>query len=113
MEALFQQSFKASTDAYVAALGQARTGSLRLTDQDLDTGSPTTPGEYELADKAYAKLLDKLAAHHFAGIPAGMKADLLRFYSRPATGAYKKKEQKLRIKEEKELAELRAAPQTE
>jgi hypothetical protein len=113
MEALFQQSFKASTEAYVTALMQARMGTLRLNEENLDTGSPTTPGEYALADQTYAQLLDKLAARHFSGVPAGVKADLLKFYSRRPSNVASKKEEKRQKKTEIELAELRAAPQPE
>lgn len=41
----------------------------------------TNAGQYKLADKAYAKLLDKLAGRQFAGVPAPLRADIVAFYS--------------------------------
>jgi len=34
-----------------------------------------------LADKAYAKLLEKLARDDFRGVTPGLRADILSFYS--------------------------------
>ena len=38
---------------------------LDLPNMDFDTGRPTAAGEYSLADKTYAHLLDDLAKKHF------------------------------------------------
>ncbi len=113
MEALFQQSFKSSTEAYLSALQQLRLGSIPLADKDLDTGNATAPDEYQLADKTYAELLDKLAARNFAAVPAGMRANLLSYYSQPVRDPPKGKERKRWEKTQKELGRLRAsaAPQ--
>jgi hypothetical protein len=101
MEALFQQSFK------------SRLGSVPLADKDLDTGNATTPDEYELADETYAELLDKLAARNFAAVPAGMRANLLSYYSQPARDPPKGKERKRWEKTQKELGQLRASAPTQ
>ncbi len=80
-EVLFQQSFDTTLDHdrdYYAAVGQGR---LAITDTDLDTGKPTRAGEYALADKAYAQLLQKLAAKKFTTITPELKANILAFYS--------------------------------
>ncbi len=113
MEALFQQSFKSSTEAYLSALQQLRLGSVSLADKDLDTGNATAPDEYELADETYAELLDKLAARNFADVPAGMRANLLSYYSQPARDPPKGKERKRWEKTQKELGQLRAIAATE
>jgi hypothetical protein len=34
-----------------------------------------------MADDAYAKLVERLARKDYAGIPADLRADILRFYS--------------------------------
>jgi zinc dependent phospholipase C len=73
---------------------------------NLDVGRPTRHGEYEPADDAYAALLDKLEARSFAEVPAGLRADILRFYAADGTSsAPDADERKLR----RELAELAAA----
>jgi hypothetical protein len=60
-EKLFVDSFAVSRERYRVLLGQARRGSLKLDNLDLDTGHDAAPGEYSLADKTCAKLVQKLA----------------------------------------------------
>jgi hypothetical protein len=49
---------------------------------DLDTGNPTAPGEYPLADRTYRELLDKLASDHFEHTDEALRQDILRFYEK-------------------------------
>ncbi len=51
-----------------------------LPDRDLDTGEPTKPGEYRLADFTYAKLLDEIVKHPETPIPPRLRAAVLGFY---------------------------------
>lgn len=79
-EVLFQQSFDSTVEhdrQYYSAL---KTGTLKIADTDLDTGKPTQPGEYPLADQTYAKLLEKLAAKHFQNVTPELRANILAFY---------------------------------
>jgi hypothetical protein len=62
----------------VAEVGRRRG---RLTNETLDTGRPTRPGEYKPADEAYAELLDHLEERGFARVTPDLRADILRFYS--------------------------------
>jgi hypothetical protein len=108
MTALFQQSFQVVTERYTAAARRLSSGNAPLSNEDLDTGDPTLPGEYGLADKTYAELLDRLADRNFTDVPAAARADILSFYSKsindpPAS----KKERKRWDKTQKELAQLR------
>jgi hypothetical protein len=112
MESLFEQSFKSSTEAYLAALRQLRGGSVSLADKDFDTGETTAPDEYELADETYLQLLDKLAARNFAGVPAGMRESLISYYSQPVRDPPKGKEKKRWEKTQREVAQLRASAAT-
>jgi hypothetical protein len=69
-------------------------------------------GEYMLADETYDKLLDKLADRKFAGIPAGLRSNLVAYYgnvaSLPAsTRAQRKRQARIR----QQLALLDAVPQ--
>jgi hypothetical protein len=110
MEMLFQQSFQTVTARYGMTLQQLRSGPANLSNEDLDTNKPTARGEYALADQTYAKLLDKLASHQFAGISTELRADILRFYSSSTNGPVDPAEKrKDREKTQKELAKLKSS----
>jgi hypothetical protein len=80
-ERMFLASYDATASEYRNALRQLKAGTLRLTNKNLDTGTETGPGEYTLADKTYAKLLDKLAEKQFAPLTPALEANILEFYS--------------------------------
>jgi zinc dependent phospholipase C len=108
MTTLFQQSFQVSTERLTAALKRLNSGNAPLANEDLDTGDPSLPGEYGLADKTYAELLDRLADRKFADVPAATTTNILNFYAKaindpPAS----KKERKRWEKTRKELDQLR------
>jgi hypothetical protein len=81
-----EQEFLKSLDDTIAEyrirLTQIRNGRLTLPDLNLDTGKPTRPGEYRLADKAYATLLDHLAKNHFANVTPALRQNIVAFFSR-------------------------------
>ena len=79
-ERLFLESFVSTRDRFRRALDAVGEGRLRLPNTDLDTGQPTARGEYALADATYDELLDKLAGHHFEGVPPALRADILAHY---------------------------------
>ncbi len=58
---LFELSFDRTMTEYRGLLEEEGKGTLKLDDRDFDTGKPTIPGEYRLADNAYATLTEKLA----------------------------------------------------
>jgi hypothetical protein len=58
---LFQQSFNRTLDNFREELKVRDPGQLQLANRDFDTGASTRPGEYRMADEAYAKLAMKLA----------------------------------------------------
>ena len=68
-------------DQYRVFLEQARTNTLVLPNCDFDTGEPTKAAEYSLTDDAYAKLLGRLADHHFDRTTPELRANILDFYS--------------------------------
>ncbi len=78
------QSVVDSADGYRRDLHQAATASLVLENKDFDTGRVTVEGEYRLTDETYAQLLDRLAKDHFTQVSAGLRANLLAYYSSPA-----------------------------
>ncbi len=54
---------------------------LVLTSIDLDTGKTTAPGEYRLADEAYADLLERIAAlPSQEAVPEGVRHDLVLYF---------------------------------
>jgi hypothetical protein len=80
-ELLFMKSFDATFDRYRGLLEEVKTDRLRLTNENLDLGKLTRAGGYNLADNAYASLLDKLADRHFAGVTPELRADILNYYA--------------------------------
>jgi hypothetical protein len=73
-EALFETSFNLALERYRELLADEAAGRLAPDNRDFDTGNPTAPCEYRLADDAYAKL-----ARDLAGIDAAkVDPDLVR-----------------------------------
>ena len=60
-EKLFQDSFNRTMDTYRALLKNPDLGNFQLANRNFDTGEPTRPGDYQMADAAFAKLAVKLA----------------------------------------------------
>lgn len=54
-ESLFMESFDRTLDRYRALLHDAGEGTIQLENLNFDTGRPTQPGAYRLADKAATK----------------------------------------------------------
>jgi len=80
-ERLFARSFKDTQARYRAALEAIARGRLRLPNTDFDTGQPSAQGEYALADETYAELLHRLADRQFAGVPGGLRRNIVAFYA--------------------------------
>jgi hypothetical protein len=79
-ERFFMESFNATVECYRAMLVDVRNEKLQLESRDFDTGKPTRAGEYQYADDAYAKLLEKLAKKNFETASAELRQDILAFY---------------------------------
>ncbi len=56
-------------------------GTLPLKNLDFDTGKPARQGEYPLADKSYAKLLDTVTHDKDAQVSSGLRASLFAYYA--------------------------------
>jgi len=82
-ESLFETSFVRTLDEYRRLLQQAGRQDLRLANLDFDTGAPTRPGEYAMADEAYANLAIKLSAKQPAAVGADVRQDVLKFFGDP------------------------------
>ncbi len=107
-EDLYFKSVNSTVETYRAELHQLRVGDLHLANKDFDTGKKTAPGEYELADQAYGKLLRRLAAHNFNGIDASLRANILAFYSGPSLPAIYNDKPEDRQRTQRNLEQLRA-----
>jgi hypothetical protein len=90
-ETLFMESFNVTVDNYMAMLKQLNKSSKNnLKNLQLDTGQPTTLGQYKPADEAYAKILFKLEKSDFKHISPELKQDILSFYKNGKSKALKK-----------------------
>ncbi len=67
-------------DNYRALLAQSGNGQLKLANTNFDTGQPTKPAAYKLADNAYAKLAVKLADGDGAAADPKMTADIVAYF---------------------------------
>ncbi len=112
-ENLFVKSVDATTDQYQKALGELRGGDVELANRDCDTGQLTKAGEYALADRTYADLLDRLSARKFALLTPALKENILSFYSNPDAWFDAKISPSQRQKSLQELDSLKAAATVE
>lgn len=114
---LYLTSMQSTVNSYEKDIDQLRRQAapnrgLQLKDLDFDTGNPTRRGEYPLADKTYAKLLDAVTHDKDADISSTLRASLLGYYegvhrrhrSRFYPIIFSRKQRKL----ERDLALLRA-----
>ncbi len=81
-EDLYFESVNNTVDSYKSQLKNLRRGGkLALANVDFDTGKPTKPDEYKLADETYAKLVSKLADRKFALVTPALQANIMAFYA--------------------------------
>lgn len=106
IEKLFMQSFTEATN-------ETRNWPLRapLPDKNLDTGTITGPGQYPLNDRAHAELLRLLAQNNFAGIPSGVRTELLEFYRDTNAPIDTKKHSRQWARVQAEIEQLRRIPE--
>jgi zinc dependent phospholipase C len=79
-ERLFEESFDRTLNEYRRLLAEVSNGRLVLDNRDLDTGQPTRPAEYVLADRAYAKLAIKLAEKPTEMVDSKLRNNVLSYY---------------------------------
>jgi hypothetical protein len=80
---------------------------LTLVNTDFDTGRETRAGEYSLADKTYARLLDDLAKHNFDQASSELRQNILSFYADPNAPIATKKNAKAWKVTQEELDKLK------
>lgn len=79
-EKMFLEAFDVTVDQYRRYLTEERAGRLNLSDDNLDTGQRARATQYNLADKAYNTLLDKLSSRHFESVTPELRANILAFF---------------------------------
>jgi Zinc dependent phospholipase C len=109
-EDLYIKSINKTYDDYKRLLEQVKTNIPDLHDRDLDTGEPTRPAEYTLADDTYAKLVTHLAEKKFAQAKPELRQNLLGFYADPLAPVKTKKDEDQWQKVQEALNQLRTAP---
>jgi hypothetical protein len=109
-ETMFRDSFDKALDQYRHLIDDEAGGRLALRDRNFDTGMPTRPGAYFMADRAYARLVDNLAKNHFQVISPDVKSNILAYYKDPTAPIVTKKSRKDWERLNTELNELRTAP---
>ena len=105
-EDLYISSIDRTVERYRAELKDVGRQSLHLDNLDCDTGKPTQPGEYALSDRAYAKLVGKLADKDFAQIPDELRANILQYFSRAESPLSGRRKQKRWSQARKKLEDL-------
>jgi hypothetical protein len=81
-ETMFMASFNATLTNYAKMVAdQKQDGHAELKDDNFDTGTVTGPGDYPLADHAYAELLDHLSEDHFSGLTPELRTVILAYYA--------------------------------
>ncbi len=106
-EDMYIKSVNQTVDDYKALLREASARTLKLPNTDFDTGRDTHLGEYSLADKTYARLVDDLAKNSFSSVSPQLRANVLHFYSGPPPNFKKKKDVKNWAKLQQEVEQLR------
>ena len=107
-EDMYFKSINLTVDQYKAFLEATRKSTIKLPDNDLDTGKPTSAAEYTLADDTYAKLLSQLANKKFDETTVALQKNILAFYSDPAAPMETKKDPAKWQKVQGDLDQLKA-----
>jgi hypothetical protein len=83
----YLQSVNHSVDDFRKSLDKMADGSapVRLANLDLDTGNASKPGEYRLADQAYARLLEWITSQPRV-IPAALRQHIVEYYESAGAG---------------------------
>jgi hypothetical protein len=111
-EDMYIKSVNLTIDNYRSLLRQVRGKNFELPDIDCDTGRPTQAAEYSLADKTYEHLLRDLTSKSYLQPTAGLRANVLAFYSDLNAPFYTKKNAKAWDAAQRALQVLRAQPET-
>jgi zinc dependent phospholipase C len=107
---LFENSFNMTVDRYRALLIDLGNGRLQVPNDNFDLGEVTERGQYKLADKTCAELLDRLARRHMAGVDQELKTQLLAFYAEKDNSGAARKHDKSAARIQQQIKELQESP---
>jgi hypothetical protein len=107
-EDMYIKSINQTVESYTAMLQDAPKPDFQLQNLDFDTGRETKAGEYSLADKTYAHLLNDISKDGFSQVTADLRADVLKFYGDGSAPLATKKDKKEWKKLQDQLEKLRA-----
>jgi Zinc dependent phospholipase C len=107
VEQIYMQSFNETLDHYRLLLVAQQEGTLRLPNDNLDTGGLTGPAVYRLTDETYANLLGKTSAKP---ISDALRRDMLAYYADLGKGFATKKNPEAWQKVLRQLDRLKAMP---
>lgn len=109
-EDMYIKSVNLTVENYEHLLRQLDHGPLDLPDRDLDTGRDAQPGEYKLADKTYARLVEDLSTHATGPVAAPLRNAALNYFSAPpeSLGWLKSKKDREKLQESLEKLKMQA-----
>jgi hypothetical protein len=110
VEQMYMHSFNETLDHYRLLLVAQQGGTLRLPNDNLDTGVLTGPAVYRLTDETYATLLGKTSGKP---ISDGLRRDILAYYADLGKGFATKKDPQAWQKVLRQLDGLKAMPASE
>jgi len=88
-EDIYFRTMDKAIDEYRSLLGQVKAEQLEFSNRNLDTGEISRPGEYKLADRTYASLVNRLAKDQFRHMPPALRANIQAYFraGAPANGS--------------------------
>ncbi|MGB9435418.1 MAG: zinc dependent phospholipase C family protein [Candidatus Acidiferrum sp.] len=107
VEQIYMHSFNETLDHYRLLLVAQQEGTLRLPNDNLDTGGLTGPAVYRLTDETYENLLGKTSGKP---ISDALRRDMLAYYADLGKGFATKKDPEAWKKVLRELDRLKAMP---
>jgi len=107
VEQIYMHSFNETLDHYRLLLVAQQEGTLRLPNDNLDTGGLTGPAVYRLTDETYANLLGKTSGKP---ISDALRRDMLAYYADLGKGFATKKDPEAWQKVLRQLDGLKAMP---
>ena len=109
-EKMFEASFNGTIVDYEKLMEQQKQREgVSLLNDNFDTGTVTGPGQYPLADKTYAQLLDHLAKEHFAQVSPELRSAILSYYGDLNAPFSNKKDKKSWAQVVRNLDELKSS----
>jgi hypothetical protein len=112
-EDLYIQSVNGTVAHFRRMLRQVADGNLHFENADCDTGGLTVAGEYALADKTYAQLLEALLKQGLEHVPPDLRTNILAFYASGKIPARTRKERRAWRRTAAELAAFKAGAGSE